>query len=934
MHAWTHTGALFLLGAAAAAAPAVVLKEWNFAGGDAQGWDARGNHVRDVRVAGGALQGCITDWDPFLVGPRFEIPASPYQAIEVRLKTDCGGQAEFFWTNTTNTPYGGFSPGKETPFSVRGDGRWHEYRVFPFWQNENKIILLRLDFPRPPDAEKGRKTFAVEWVRIVQLPAAEVSAAPPAWDFSQGPGGWEALGAESAAVADGAWVVRAPPTETVLLRGPIAPFRADTAGDWVVLEMAVDRGRRATLAWASERAGGRSQETVDIKADGRFHVYNILAGGAKGWSGDILALELTPSDAPGAVVRLRRLCLSADPQGPPQIDIENAGPDAAICRPGRPFPFTVRVQNRGGEVSRGLRVASLALPEGARVQETEGWDRFPEIDAMEAGALTFRVVADRPVAGSFSVRLAGPGAPEDPFTGPLTVHPRLNLPGAAYVPEPQPVESDYEIGALYFPGWPTMDRWAPIRSVAPERKPVLGWYDEGNPECVDWQIKWAVENGIRFFLVDWYWDRGGMHLDHWVKAFQKARYKPFLKWAMMWANHNPPGSHSEEDQRKVTQFWIDHYFGTPEYYRIEDMPVVMIWSPAGMNRDMAGKGGVARLLEISREMARAAGYKGIWFIAMKWPEASTEARDIQWLADAGFNMTSIYHYMHHGGKAADPRSFPFELVAESSLPYWRARHSTDILPFLPNLSTGWDDRPWHGTRGTVIHGRTVAQFRRICEDARQFADETGIRRLVLAPLNEWGEGSYAEPCREFGFGMYEAVRDVFCRKPAAGWPLNYAPEDVGLGPYDLPHTETLAVEQWDFANSTQGWYAMMGVRDLEGGGGALSLVTTTRDPAIVTPLGNLRARRYASVLVRARVERTDGDPGSLQLFWATQTHPIDEGGSVSLPLIADGDFHDYLLPVAEKPRWRGQLTSFRLDPGSLPGLRVTIQRIALIKAAP
>lgn len=30
---------------------------------------------------------------------------------------------------------------------------------------------------------------------------------------------------------------------------------------------------------------------------------------------------------------------------------------------------------------------------------------------------------------------------------------------------------------------------------------------------------------------------------------------------------------------------------------------------------------------------------------------------------------------------------------------------------------------------------------------------------------------------EFGF---EAVRDVFGRKPADGWPVNYAPEDVGL----------------------------------------------------------------------------------------------------------------------------------------------------------
>ena len=35
----------------------------------------------------------------------------------------------------------------------------------------------------------------------------------------------------------------------------------------------------------------------------------------------------------------------------------------------------------------------------------------------------------------------------------------------------------------------------------------------------------------------------------------------------------------------------------------------------------------------------------------------------------------------------------------------------------------------------------ASDFRRICADARQFADETGITRLLIGPLDEWGEGS-------------------------------------------------------------------------------------------------------------------------------------------------------------------------------------------------
>ena len=44
---------------------------------------------------------------------------------------------------------------------------------------------------------------------------------------------------------------------------------------------------------------------------------------------------------------------------------------------------------------------------------------------------------------------------------------------------------------------------------------------------------------------------------------------------------------------------------------------------------------------------------------------------------------------------------------------------------------------------------------------------------------------HQEPNGEFGFGMYEAVRDVFGVKPEGGWPTNYVPADIGRGPYPV-----------------------------------------------------------------------------------------------------------------------------------------------------
>jgi len=383
---------------------------------------------------------------------------------------------------------------------------------------------------------------------------------------------------------------------------------------------------------------------------------------------------------------------------------------------------------------------------------------------------------------------------------PFNVLPALELAPASYVPEPRPVASEYEIGAYYFPGWSRRSGWDKVDATAPIRRPLLGYYDEANPEVVDWQIKWAVENGIQFFLVDWYWRAGQISLDHWVKAFYRAKYKKYLKWAVMWANHNGPGTHSEADWRAVTQFWLENYFKTPEYYRIDGKPVVVIWDPAVIDSDMIAEAkkngvelkpgeGLARAFQISRDLCVEAGLKGVYFVAMKWPEHATDAATIQKLADATFDATTIYHYMHPGDKVLpNPKLYPYDDVVSSAPAHWSSWQEAGVLPFIPNLSTGWDSRPWHGFRQTVVYDRDAEKFRKHCADFKEFADKTGVKRFALGPVNEWGEGSYAEPNREFGFGMYEAIRDVFCEPGPNGFPANFAPSEVGLGPYDLPPT--------------------------------------------------------------------------------------------------------------------------------------------------
>lgn len=906
-----------------------VVREWNFdQEGNREHWTGA-NHLDEIQVKDGALQAVASGVDPFFTAAGFEFPTSPSQAVEIRYRTNRKGSGELYFTNTTDSPYGGFLPKKSVSWEVIGDDRRHTVRIFPGWHGEKKIIKLRIDFPNISHEEAGKVRYRIDRIRVLDMNFSKAKSVTPDWDLTRPGTDWTTLeGGKPESDNRGANVSEG--LESIPLR-----FDVDRYGTWLSLEMTVTKGRKGTLTFFNSE-GDFSTLAFPLKADGREHWYNINLENEKNWKGTVqlLRLQLDPDSSQAS---LKRLVVSDDPQGPPEIHLEQAYRTDALNRTGKPCGIEVRLKNIGGKTGSDLKlVPSLPRPLRLVSESTP-----PDLPPAESGTVRLAVLSQEPFEGDIELKLSGEGTSDRSCTVALKIDRALDLPKADYVPEPKPVESDFHIGALYFPGWSRRAAWDRIESTHPERKPVLGWYDESNPEVIDWQIKWSLENGIRYYLVDWYWNRGRCSLDHWVKGFYQARYKSMFQWAMMWANHNPPGSHSEEDQRAVTKFWIENYFNTPEYLTRDGRPVVMIWSPRNMDNDIIAseqkKGnrlkpgeGLKRLLDISQETAREAGLKGIFFIAMKWPEASTDPKDIQWLADAGFEMTSIYHFMDHGGKAENPRRFPFDLVVRASLPYFEARHKTGILPYLPNLSTGWDSRPWHGERQTIIEGRDVAKFRKICEDFKAFADKTGIREAVLAPTNEWGEGSYAEPNAEHGFGMFETVREVFCKKPVGGWPVNFGPQDVGLGPYDLSPTSTLSRTAWDFRDGAQGWSEMMGVKDFVAGNGKLAFETDSRDPALVTSLSRVRAGEWGCLVVRMKVSGNTSPPTTVaQLFWSTSTSPISESNSLSVTVKADGNFHEYAFPLSSSTRWRRGITSLRFDPATLPGLKIEIESIRL-----
>ena len=884
---------------------------WSFdQAGDLLGWTPN-SHITESKVAGGALSGFASGSDPFIHSPIFDIPATADQVVEITMTSDQAGTGQLFWTNTTEGQFEGFSQEKSIKLPI-GEGQ-QVIRLRPFWQAAKKIIRVRVDLA-------GGEHFAIQTIRIVGR-----QSGPPtkdrAWSFQQGLGDWTGDGYTVAKTgADGA-------TLTVdrndgWLMAPDLDLDASEL-NWVLLRMKSASGGNGIVAFAAQQVDGLREMRFPLRDDGRFHTYPVAIGAEAGWQGKIVALAIRPATKPGAQVVIDSVKLAAEPEGPPDLELTYFGLAEAMPRVGRPTSLVAKVINHGPSTAKGI-TAKVTGPAGVPLQAV---DAAPvDIDYEVPAEFEFKITATGPVEVKLS--LSGPGAPAEGATAAFTPTVAPQVARTGYVPPPKPAKSKYRVGSYYFPGWYDASRWEPIQRTAPWRKPVLGWYDESNPETIDWQIKWAVEHGVSFFLVDWYWSAGNTHLMHWLEGFDKAKYRDQLDWAIMWANHNAPGTHSKDDWIKVTQFWIDHYLKMPNYLQVDGNPAIYIWAPSNIRRDLGGSVQAKELLDLSQKMAQDAGLPGITFIAMN---AGGSPGAAELLASEGYEGNATYHWWADATSLADdPRNFPYDLVAQRSKQGWEQRRKwlTDAGTFYqPTADTGWDARPWHGDKSMVIYDRTPAGFEKILRDAKSYLDEHNENFLILGPWNEWGEGSYIEPNQEYGFQMLEAVRKVFCEPGPE--PAEVIPSDVGMGPYDLP-PRPAGRTTWDFENTTDGWSRLMGVTNLRQENGALVFQTDSTDPALTSPPLNALAKEYPAVEIRMQVDATGGDE-TLQLFFGTATAEVSENTSVKVPLILDGQMHTYRLDLKQNPRWMGVVRSFRLDPGGRKDVTIRIESIKMLR---
>lgn len=454
-------------------------------------------------------------------------------------------------------------------------------------------------------------------------------------------------------------------------------------------------------------------------------------------------------------------------------------PEPPISRAKRVATISAQFQNAGANAM--TFRAQLILPKGVRIVRS-GSDNVVHLEVGERRKLSWGLEAKAAMDCELGLQAKADGAVVANASLKMEFLPAVRQKKLVYMPEPRPAPTSILVGAHNCPLWVTNQPqlWANVIKH-PERTPALGFYTQENPEVADWETKWAVEHGISFFIYCWYrTDQGGAVKTRFGSAIHdglfKSRFADKMKFTLMWENQAKGigGVSDEHDlMTNLMPYWMENYFKHPSYVKIDNKPLLFIYRPEFLVQDLGGESNVARAFDLMREACRKAGFDGLYLLG---EYRGLERGHLQMMKRLGLDYTFAYCWYV-------PNSPTPEQAIKAQLADIEETRDLGILPEVVTASQAWSGWSDEGTIWKIPPPDYEMLLRKVKEVVTHMPANTLSSKLVLLDnWNEWGEGHYIAPYREYGFGYLDAVRKVFSRGPDRHTDL--IPEDIGMGPYD------------------------------------------------------------------------------------------------------------------------------------------------------
>lgn len=354
-----------------------------------------------------------------------------------------------------------------------------------------------------------------------------------------------------------------------------------------------------------------------------------------------------------------------------------------------------------------------------------------------------------------------------------------------YLPQYHPIPENDTWWGKGFTEWTNVTKAKPLfpGHYQPRLPADLGFYDLRVPETRIAQAEIAREYGIEGFCYWHYWFGNGKRiLERPFNEVLKSG-EPNFPFCLAWANDSWTGIwYGSPNTTLIQQLYPGkedyeaHFnsvlpaFTDDRYIKVDGKPLFVVFKPDQLPNKR-------EFTDYWRELADKAGLPGIYFVGIvmneNWDhksdgfdgftsQAPSEnlrripkpliskilykmvGKDLQEILRENFSIPRIYEY-------SEVIKYAFPKVPPQS-------------NFLPSVLPNWDNTPRSQANGVVYKDSTPELFRNHLRDALNLvATKPDQEKLIFVKSwNEWAEGNYLEPDREFGKSYLEVVKsEVF-----------------------------------------------------------------------------------------------------------------------------------------------------------------------------
>ena len=511
-----------------------------------------------------------------------------------------------------------------------------------------------------------------------------------------------------------------------------------------------------------------------------------------------------------------------------------------------------------------------------------------------------------------------------------------------YVPKPTVPkgEEKYTVGMNVCSLWTNGAHfgWSCI-SPFDDPHPVLGYYDEQNPETADWEIKYLVEHGIDFGAYCVYFNStsGPQNLgrNHLYDGFMNAEYSDMSKFCVIWetANASSPDSF-EAWKNDYVPYFIENFFKDPRHIVIDNKPVLCVFG-AGKIAERLGGGNdkVKQCFDYLEEEVKKIGFDGMIYLVCG---SSSQAA-----ADMGFDGCYAYNWGNNG----------YQLGVNKNSILASAKQGSVYT--VPTISVGFNSVPWHGERYPMMSKEDYAAAQKWVKDEYfpNYPKEKWQENfMMLSTWNEYGEGTYIMPTTdEKGFQYLDVVREAYTDEKADA-SINTVPTEAQktrinrLYPQyrrllrkEGYYTEKVDASALEVVSSIE--YGKVADKELnvwsfkEGYVKDENGVTGTSsgtDPILqINDIGfEVDLNKVSAIRVTAKIPKGH----NMQLFFTTEAGSKWTEAQARTVTTDSDDMKQYLFFMSDCPNWTGNLIGLRFDPCSVADVEMTIKSVEFMAA--